>query len=117
VPRDRWEPVDARAVHGVFLDHVDLSDANFFRISPREAAAIDPQQRLLLELGWEALEDAGMAADRMAGDRVGAYVGASSDDYAKLFQRYGEEIAEHTLTGLNKSIIANRLSYYGSGRS
>ena len=49
---------------GAFLDQVDRFDAAFFGISPREAAAMDPQQRLVLELGWEALEDAGIAAGR-----------------------------------------------------
>ena len=38
----------------------DEFDAEFFAISPREAAAIDPQQRLLLEVAYEALEDAGI---------------------------------------------------------
>ena len=38
----------------------------FFGFSPREAP-IDPQHRLLLEVAWEALEDAGMSADRLAG--------------------------------------------------
>ena len=38
----------------------DEFDAEFFAISPREAAAMDPQQRLLLEVACEALEDAGI---------------------------------------------------------
>ncbi len=111
VPAGRWQPMDERARHGGFLDDVDLFDAAFFGISPREAASMDPQQRLVLELGWEALEDAGIAADRLAGRPVGVFVGATWDDYATLHHR-GREIGEHTLTGLNRSIIANRLSYF-----
>ncbi|HSN97956.1 MAG TPA: type I polyketide synthase, partial [Candidatus Nanopelagicales bacterium] len=76
VPEDRWDaealydaepgaPGKANARGGWFLDHVDRFDARFFGISPREAAQMDPQQRLMLELSWEALEDAGLSADRL----------------------------------------------------
>ena len=55
---------------GGFLERVDLFRSRlFFGISPREAATMDPQQRLLLEVAWEALEDAGIAADRLGGQR------------------------------------------------
>ncbi len=40
----------------------DEFDAEFFGMSPREAAGMDPQQRLLLEVAWEALENAGITA-------------------------------------------------------
>src|SRR5262249_7316140 len=41
------------------LDGVDDFDADFFKISPRDAALIDPQQRLFLACTFEALETAG----------------------------------------------------------
>ncbi|WP_236258167.1 type I polyketide synthase [Streptomyces hygroscopicus] len=103
-------PAD-RVRRGGFLDHPDRFDAGFFRISPREAAAMDPQQRLMLELGWEALEDAGIVPDRAAAGRTGVYLGAFSDDYATLFHRSPIEAGEHTLTGLSRGIVANRISY------
>jgi len=37
---------------------VDLFDAEFFGIHPREAELMDPQHRLFLECCWQALEDA-----------------------------------------------------------
>ncbi|WP_267888568.1 type I polyketide synthase, partial [Streptomyces sp. MMG1121] len=114
VPEGRWSSATptGRTRRGGFLDHVDRFDAGFFRISPREATAMDPQQRLTLELGWEALEDAGIVpTDLAAGGRVGVFMGAIWDDYVTLFHRSATEAGEHTLTGLSRSIIANRLSY------
>ncbi|SNT52231.1 Acyl transferase domain-containing protein, partial [Actinomadura meyerae] len=123
VPADRWstapDPAGAPAggslpgtEHGAFLDRVDLFDAEFFGISPREAAAMDPQQRLMLELAWEALEDSGTVPAAVAGHRVGVFVGAIWDDYARLVHRRDTAaITRHSMTGLHRSVIANRVSY------
>ena len=86
-------------------------DAGFFGISPREAEQIDPQQRLLLELTWEALEDAGLAASRLAGADAGVYIGASAMDYGS--SKTGDPAAgnAYLMTGTSLGIIANRISY------
>ena len=41
------------------LERMDWFDAEFFGISPKDAAIMDPQHRQMLEACWEALEDAG----------------------------------------------------------
>ena len=96
-----------------FLDRVDLFDAAFFGIAPREAVWVDPQQRLLLEVAWEALEDGGLVADQLAGSSVGVFVGISTDDYARLHssQRGDGASDAYALTGNAASIAANRISY------
>src|SRR4051812_43327318 len=41
------------------LEGVELFDAEFFGITPRDAEVMDPQQRLFLECAWQACENAG----------------------------------------------------------
>ena len=95
-----------------FLDRVDAFDADFFGVSPREAEAMDPQQRLMLELAWEVVEDARTAPDALRGSRTGVFVGTLADDYAALVHERGPAaITRHTMTGLHRSFIANRVSY------
>ncbi|MCR8579268.1 type I polyketide synthase [Streptomyces sp. Isolate_219] len=97
---------------GGFLAHIDRFDPAFFGISPREAASMDPQQRLMLELSWEALEDAGIVPGRLRGTDTGVFVGATSGDYAVLTDRQDPgALTPHTMSGLNRGVIANRISY------
>jgi amino acid adenylation domain-containing protein len=68
--------VRARSV----LRDVDLFDAEFFNILPKEAALIDPQHRLFLECCWEALEDAGHDPATYPGS-IGVMAGAAYGSY------------------------------------
>ncbi|MGA5068990.1 SDR family NAD(P)-dependent oxidoreductase [Streptomyces exfoliatus] len=117
VPPGRWDTTEPPAGSGVrrggFIDGIGDFDAAFFGISPREAAAMDPQQRLVLELAWEALEDAGVVPARLRDSRTAVFVGTLRDDYTSLANQYGEQvITQHSMTGLNRGVIANRVSYY-----
>lgn len=123
VPRERW---DARAFYtsrvatpgkmntrwGGFLEGVDQFDASFFGIAPREAVHMDPQQRLLLETAWEALEDAGQVAERLAGSATGIFVGLATSEYASLQLSRSTVLDAYGTTGSALSIAANRLSYF-----
>ncbi|AKH85658.1 hypothetical protein AA958_29290 [Streptomyces sp. CNQ-509] len=122
VPADRWDleqftsddpaaPGRTTSRWGGFLDGVDRFDAGFFGISRQEATRMDPQQRLLAEVAFEALENAGMPSDRLAGSPTGVFVGISTFDYATGQLRDLDAIDPYTGTGSALSISANRLSY------
>lgn len=92
---DRADPAYVRA-RGV-LENVDQFDAAFFGMSAREAQLTDPQQRLWLELAWEALEDAGLVAQRaervvgvFGGVYNSAYLSRATATRPDLVQQYGE---------------------------
>ncbi|ACK70306.1 Beta-ketoacyl synthase [Gloeothece citriformis PCC 7424] len=106
--KGRWE----KETWGGFLDHIDQFDPQFFGISRREAQEIDPQQRLLLEVSWEALENASIAVDQLAGSQTGVFIGISSSDYSQIRLKSQLDPSAYAGTGNAHSIAANRLSYF-----
>ncbi len=65
--------------HGI-LDDVEMFDASFFDMSPRDAGFLDPQHRIFLECAWEALENAGYDSETYKG-RIGVFAGTSFSTY------------------------------------
>ncbi|MDQ2644866.1 MAG: polyketide synthase, partial [Myxococcota bacterium] len=123
VPRDRWDidayysedpAVPGKMVtrRGGFLSQVDRFEPQFFGISPREAATLDPQQRLLLETAWEALESAGVPADKLSGSATGVFVGITTNDYGRLVRQGGADQADvYSATGNALNAAAGRISF------
>lgn len=123
VPPDRWDadayfdpdPDQAGKIitrSGGFLDQVDSFDAHFFGISPREAASMDPQHRVFLEVAWEALEHAGVAADKITNSQTGVFVGISATDYEKILQASGPANWDiYRMTGIGLNFAAGHLSF------
>ncbi len=116
--RELYDPDPDRAGHiyareGGFLDAAAF-DADFFRISPREAHAMDPQQRMLLETSWEAFERAGIPPDSLRGRDVGVFAGVISHDYYVLMHQSPGDLEGYRLTGTSTGVASGRLAYvYG----
>ena len=108
IAREADRAVSSRAG---WLDGIDRFDALYFRISPREAAELDPQQRLALEVAHEAIFDANVNPERLAGRRVGVFVGASLSEYQAMAFSNPADTTRHTMSGSALSVIANRISY------
>jgi acyl transferase domain-containing protein/SAM-dependent methyltransferase/NAD(P)-dependent dehydrogenase (short-subunit alcohol dehydrogenase family) len=123
IPRGRWdvdgfhsddpdEPGKILTRYGGFLEAIDQFDARFFGIAPREAASTDPQQRLLLEVVWQALEDAGIPADSLAGAPAGVFIGLYNNNYTGILGEEGaDRVDAYSVSGTAPSIAAGRISY------
>ena len=97
---------------GGYLEGIDTFDAGFFEISPNEAERMDPQQRLLLEVAWEALEDAGLPVESLAGSRTGVFVGAWVSDFEARLFRDPAAVDFHMTLGSGRYALSGRLSYF-----
>ncbi|WP_172961080.1 polyketide synthase, partial [Oceaniglobus roseus] len=118
-PARRADPhyVPARSV----LDDVEMFDARFFGILPREAERMDPQARVFLEMCVAALDSA--ACDPARTDAaIGVYAGSSTSTYmlANLMQDRraladftdGFQIDNYTtLTGNITDTLSSRVAY------
>jgi acyl transferase domain-containing protein len=124
VPKERYN-VDAfhqqgatlpnnLAANGAHFLEQDVSsfDAPFFGITAEEAKAMDPQARMLLECSYEALENAGLSVESIAGTNTGCYVGCFTRDYHELLMGDVENSPKYSVTGTGFSLLSNRLSWY-----
>ncbi len=122
VPADRWDAdafydADPEAENksvtktGGFLSDIKRFDADFFKISPLEARAMDPQARITLEECWHALEDAGLAPEKLKGVSCGLFLGAANGDYEDLLANAEESWTAEAFTGLSPAVLAARIAY------
>jgi len=92
-------------------------DAEFFGLSPKEAAIMDPQHRKFLEVAWHALENAGHMPERFEGP-IGVYAGCGMGSYfyfnicsnRDLVDGTGMFLLRHT--GNDKDFLSTRLSHF-----
>ncbi|MFC8427358.1 beta-ketoacyl synthase N-terminal-like domain-containing protein [Streptomyces sp. NPDC057253] len=116
VPEDRWRdftafPPEDALPYGGYLDDIAGFDAEFFRITPREAAVMDPQQRILLEVVHETLAHAAAPAASLAGTATGVFVGVSAPEYGSLTGADPAAVDPWAPAGGALSVTAGRVAY------
>jgi acyl transferase domain-containing protein/acyl carrier protein len=97
---------------GGFLPGLDMFDTEFFGISPREAAFLDPQLRMLFEVSWEAVEDAGIPREQLAGSTTGVFMALWTSDYELALRDGSTDLDFHSTLGTGRYSASGRLSYF-----
>jgi acyl transferase domain-containing protein len=97
------------------LDGIEMFDAGFFGINPKEAEIIDPQQRVFLETAWEALEDAGYDPQKFGGP-IGVFAGSSNNYYYLQNLLNRRDVTDivgwlTTMMGNEKDYLTTRVAY------
>lgn len=102
-----------------FIEDATSFDAEFFKISGKEAALMDPQHRLLLQSAWHAFEDAGYRPDQMLGN-VGVFATSNFNTYQHVdgwFSSYWKQMEDKpaarfsAYTGNIQDTLATKISY------
>lgn len=97
------------------LEGFDNFDAEFFGLSPKDAAIMDPQHRKFLECCWQALEHAGHTPESLGATGVFGGCGMGSYFYFNvmtnrdLVDGTGTFLLRHT--GNDKDFLATRVSH------
>ncbi|KAL2127178.1 hypothetical protein VTI74DRAFT_11202 [Chaetomium olivicolor] len=123
VPEDRfnWKTHVDPSGHGVNKSHTPygcwiqepgLFDAQFFRMSPREALQTDPMHRMALVTAYEALEMSGFVPNRTPStrmDRIGTFYGQTSDDWREI--NAAQDIDTYFITGGVRAFAPGRINF------
>lgn len=123
IPSNRWNsesfyseetsiPGTMNTREGGYITDVDVFDAEFFGLSPREAEAMDPQQRLLLQTTWRAIEDSGVSPTQLDGSNTGVFIGIMGNEWGQIHMTDYQNITAQTGVGNGYFMAANRISYH-----
>ena len=101
---------------GAILDDIEMFDASFFGLTPREAQIMDPQQRLFVEAAWNVLEHAGYDPGRYAGS-IGVFAGTGISSYLLNNLYPNQELQESVgllplILGNDKDSLTTRVAYF-----
>ncbi|HEX4487753.1 MAG TPA: condensation domain-containing protein, partial [Terriglobales bacterium] len=93
------------------LDDIEMFDAPFWGMYPREAEQTDPQQRILMEVAWEALEDAGY--DPHTSKRsIGIFAGGATNGYLTRNLACDPNFGDDALlVGNNSDFLVTKISH------
>ncbi|KAF1962478.1 hypothetical protein CC80DRAFT_499849 [Byssothecium circinans] len=98
---------------GYFLEQDPyVFDAAFFNITAVEAAALDPRQRIAMEVAYEALENAGLPLQKVAGTQTACFMGSSMSDYRDGVSRDFANAPKYHILGVSDEMISNRISHF-----
>ena len=114
MPIARWQEradLTPELRRGGYFEEVDKFDAEFFGIAPREAECIDPQQRMVLETTWDALFDAGIPPESLAGTAVGIFVALCNHDYARMQLNAVMRDGSYTGMGSAQCMASGRIAF------
>ena len=71
---------------------------------------MDPQQRVALEVAWEALENAGLAPDKLSETRAAVMLGVYYNEYQSLAAQNINTIDAYSATGNAHSVTVGRIA-------
>ncbi|BDA68760.1 beta-ketoacyl synthase [Calothrix sp. PCC 7716] len=101
------------------VEGIDLFDASFFGINPREAEIMDPGLRFFLEHAWAALENAGYSSEAY-NKPIGVYVGTNFGGYLpniysniEIVESVGEQQIEKGTSGASVTLASYKLNLQG----
>ncbi|MBE7150061.1 acyltransferase domain-containing protein [Bacillus mycoides] len=103
--------VSARGI----LEEIEMFDASFFGVNPREAEIIDPQHRIFMECAWEVLERSGYIPDTYEGT-IGVFAGTGYNHYAVSNLNSNDSVIRNVgafqiMLGNEKDHLSTRTSY------
>ncbi|KAM6485142.1 putative polyketide synthase [Trichoderma sp. SZMC 28011] len=108
------ERIATSHVKGAHFIQEDVTsfDAAFFNYSGETAQALDPQFRLQLESTFEALENAGLTMDQVAGSQTSVFAGVFTHDYHEALVRDEDRLPRFMLVGTWNPMSSNRISHF-----
>ncbi|KAL4976239.1 hypothetical protein BDW66DRAFT_151186 [Aspergillus desertorum] len=106
----------SRTWYSNFIRDRSQFDHSFFKMSPREAAAMDPQHRHFLQAAYQAVEQSGYFMQpghndtKLPEDSVGVFVGIATTDYDQHVACH--DPSAYTATGNLRAFLAGRVSHH-----
>ncbi|XP_052748607.1 fatty acid synthase-like [Galleria mellonella] len=91
-------------------------DAQFFRVHFKQACTMEPMSRKLLEHAYSAIYDSGINPLQLRGLKVGVFIGSTFSESERIVIYENVQRNGFGITGSNKAMYANRISYWIDGK-
>ncbi|PBK78585.1 polyketide synthetase [Armillaria solidipes] len=119
-PESRWKrghPNEELMYPSGWLDLADhdngSSFAEFFGFSPNEAKTMSPNAKLVLQLGYQAIEDSGIAPKSLSGQNWGVFTSVNDSGWKEhRVAELGLKDYANGLNGAADDAVGARLSYF-----